>query len=63
MAAATETGAAILDSLKPELLRAFRDIPPYGEIGFRVFFTESQPTRIEYSAALSRRLLPKEARA
>lgn len=59
---AANTGAAILDSLRPELEKAFRDIPQFGEIGFRVIFTDGMPTRIEYSAALSRKLVPKAAR-
>jgi hypothetical protein len=62
MAAATNKGAAVLDALRPELEKAFRDIPPFGEIGFRVFFAEGEPVRVEYSAALSRRMAPKAER-
>lgn len=62
MGAASHNGAAVLDSLRPELEKAFRDIPPFGEIGFRVFFAEGEPVRVEYSAALSRRLSPKTDR-
>jgi hypothetical protein len=56
MAAANQNGAALLEQLRPELEKAFRDIPAFGEIGFRVFFAEGEPVRIEYSAALSRKL-------
>ena len=62
MAAQPNDGAAILDSLRPELLKAFRDIPPFGSVGFEVFFQEGEPVRIEYSASLSRRLPPKAER-
>jgi hypothetical protein len=62
MAAATNKGAALLDSLRPELEKAFRDIPAFGEVGFRVFFAEGEPVRVEYSAALSRKMLPKASR-
>ena len=62
MTAATEYGAGMVERLRPELEKAFRDIPPYGEIGFRVFFTEGEPVRIEYSAGLSRKLSPRVER-
>ena len=62
MGAATDRGAAILATLRPELVKAFRDIPPFGEIGFRVYFNEGEPVRIEYSASLSRRLPPRPGR-
>lgn len=53
---ATDNGAALLESLRPELLKAFRDIPAFGAIGFRVHFAEGEVIRIEYEASLSRRL-------
>lgn len=56
MAAANQQGAALLEYLRPELEKAFRDIPTFGEVGFRVFFADGEPVRIEYSAALSRKL-------
>jgi len=56
MAAANQQGAALLEQLRPELEKAFRDVPAFGEVGFRVFFAECEPVRIEYSAALSRKL-------
>lgn len=62
MAVATNPGAAVLESLRPELEKAFRDIPQFGEIGLRVFFNEGEPVRVEYSAALSRRLPPRADR-
>jgi len=62
MTAATNQGAAIINRLRPELEKAFRDIPPYGEIGFKVFFTDSEPVRIEFSAGLSRKLAPRADR-
>jgi hypothetical protein len=62
MAGATNPGAAIFESLRPELEKAFRDIPPFGELGFKVYFSEGVPVRIEYSAGLSRRLAPKSER-
>lgn len=56
MSAATNSGAAILESLRPELEKAFRDIPAFGSVGFQVHFTDGYPTRIEYSASLSRKV-------
>ena len=63
MIAQPTTGASVLESLRPELEKAFRDIPAFGEVGFRVFFNEGLPVRVEYSAALSKRLPPKAARS
>jgi len=63
MAAPTTPGAAMFERLRPEIEKAFRDIPPFGEIGFKVSFNESEPVRIEYHAALSRQLRPKQARS
>lgn len=56
MAAATNTGAAILESLRPELEKAFRDIPQFGSVGFTVHFVDGYASRIEYSASLSRKV-------
>lgn len=55
----TPRSQEILEQLQPELEKAFRDIPAFGEIGFRVIFTDGEPVRIEYSAALSRKLTPR----
>jgi hypothetical protein len=52
----------MLEKLHDELEKAFRDIPPFGEIGFRVFFRDGEPVRIEYSAALSKQLKPRAER-
>jgi hypothetical protein len=60
---ATDNGAALFESLRPELLKAFRDIPAFGSIGFRVHFAEGEVSRIEYEASLSRRLSPKVSRS
>lgn len=60
--AVNHSGTAILEQLRPELEKAFRDIPAFGEVGFRVFFSEGEPVRVEYSAALSRKLLPRADR-
>jgi hypothetical protein len=62
MAIATNNGAAMIEKLRPKLENAFKDIPPFGEVGFKVYFNESEPVRIEYSAVLSCKLAPKCAR-
>ena len=62
MASATQSGAAILEFLRPELEKAFKYIPPFGEIGFRVIFHENEPVRIEYQCAISHRLQQKADR-
>jgi hypothetical protein len=35
MADANQNGAALLDSLRPELLKAFRDIPASGQLALK----------------------------
>jgi len=63
MSAATpNNGAAILADLRPELEKAFRDIPPYGDIGFVVSFVDGYPARIEYKASLTRQVPRRENR-
>ena len=59
---ATENGATLLESLRPELLKAFRDLPAFGSIGFRVHFAEGEVIRIEYEASLSRRIVARVER-
>ena len=49
-------GAGILDTLRPELEKAFRDIPAFGSIGFEVQFHAGEPVKILYSATLSRQV-------
>lgn len=41
------------DSLRPELEKAFKNIPDYGEVGFRLFIHDSQVVRIEYVSSKS----------
>lgn len=62
MTAQPNDGAAMFDTLKPDIRKAFRDIPAFGSVGFEVFFQEGAPVRVEYHAALSRRLPPKSDR-
>lgn len=62
MDAVSKPRTAIIERLRPELEKAFRDVPAFGEIGFRVFFADSEPVRVEYSAALSRKLIGRGAR-
>ena len=54
MAAATESGAALLEHLRPEIERALSSAPTFGYLGFRVHFNDGQPVRIEYEGAVSR---------
>jgi hypothetical protein len=62
MAAATREGAAMLDRLLPDIEKAFTSIPAFGSIGFTVHFHDSEPTRIEWSGAISRQVRPKAGR-
>lgn len=62
MNGATDRGAAILDSLLPELRKLFKDIPQFGELTFTACFYEGEVVRIEQGATISRKLPPKAAR-
>ncbi len=44
---------SILKDLIPELDRAFKVVPAFGEVGFKVVFHESQPVRVEITSSLS----------
>ena len=44
---------SLLERLRPELEKAFSDIPAFGEIGFRLVLHDSQVVRIEYSTSKS----------
>lgn len=52
----------MFERLRPEIERAFRDVPAFGEIGFRVFFTDGEPVRLEYSEGVSLKLAPRADR-
>ncbi len=52
----------VLDQLMPEIEKAYRSIPQYGDIGFKVFFHEGEPVRIEVTGGLSKKLMPKGER-
>ena len=56
MSALPKSGADVFESLRPELLKAFRDIPAFGSISFEVHFHNGEPARIVYSASLSRQV-------
>ena len=45
---------SILKDLIPELDRAFKNAPAYGDVGFRVVFHESQVVRVETTSSVSR---------
>jgi len=45
---------SILKDLIPELDRAFRNAPAYGELGFRVVLHDSQVVRVETSTSVSK---------
>ncbi len=47
-----------LDRLRPELENAFRDIPPFGEVGIRVILHDSQVVRVEYSTSFIKKVDP-----
>ena len=51
-------GLSILDLLRPELEKAFSDIPSFGEVGFRLVLHDSQVVRIEYSSSKSVKIEP-----
>ena len=41
-----------MDSIRPELERAFKTLPSFGEVGFRVVLHEGKLVRIEYSSSI-----------
>jgi excisionase family DNA binding protein len=50
---------SILKDLIPELERAFKFVPDFGDVGFRVVFHENQPVRIETTTSVSRNVKEK----
>ncbi len=52
-------GETVLESIMPEIEKAFQHIPQFGEIGFRVAFHDSRPVRIEYNPVISLMLEPR----
>lgn len=48
--------------LIPELERAFKFVPAFGEVGFKVVFHEGQPVRIETMTSVSRQVKEKGKR-
>ena len=46
------------DRLRPELEKAFSDIPSFGEVGFRLLLHDSQVVRIEYAFSKSVKIEP-----
>jgi len=47
---------SILRDLVPELDRAFKNAPAYGEVGFKVVFHDSQVVRVETTTSASRKV-------
>lgn len=45
-------GLSFLDSIRPELERAFQNIPEYGDVGFKIVFHEKKMVRIEYTSSI-----------
>jgi hypothetical protein len=53
---------ALLEQLRPDILKAFASIPPYGSLGFTVHLVEGQPVRVEWAGSIQRKLAPKASR-
>lgn len=47
---------SLLESLMPEIRKAFSSTPEYGSTSFEVVFHDGRPVRIEYRVSLSRQL-------
>lgn len=58
MAAATESGAALLESVKDEILRLYATAPAYGSLSFTVFFHEGRVVRTAYTAEIQKQRKP-----
>ena len=59
MAAATLSGAALLDAVKDELLKLYATAPAYGSLTFSVYFHEGSLVRTAAGAEVSRQAKPK----
>jgi hypothetical protein len=59
---ATAQAVALLERLKPDILKAFSTIPQYGSLGFTAHFIEGEPVRVEWSGTIQRKLAPRVER-
>lgn len=53
MAAPTLDGAAVFDTLLPEIRKAFSNIPYFGSAGIEVQFNEGKPTAFKFIASVT----------
>lgn len=58
-----KTGVPLLESLMPEIERAFKNVPAFGDISIRVILHEGMPVRIETSSSVSKLISPKTEQA
>ena len=56
MAAATLRGAALLDAVKPEILRLYETAPAFGTLTFSVVFHEGRLVRVSYGADIQQQV-------
>lgn len=47
---------ALLEQLRPDILKAFSTIPAFGSIGFIAHFVAGEPVRVEWSGSIQRKL-------
>ncbi len=56
MDAANLSGAALLEYVKPDLLRLYAMPPAYGSLTFTVHFHNDKPVRIGYSVDIQKQV-------
>jgi hypothetical protein len=49
---------ALLESIKPDLLKILENAPPYGSCGMELWFHDSEITRFIMKAEVSKKSLP-----
>lgn len=62
VADANAQAVALLEKLRPDILKAFASIPAFGSLGFDVHFVEGEPVRVEWSGSIQRKLAPRADR-
>jgi hypothetical protein len=52
----------LFETIQPELLSAFSQIPDFGTIGLTIHLIEGEPVKIEWSGSTMKKLEPKAER-
>ncbi len=56
MDAANLSGAALLEYVKPDMLRLYATPPAFGSLTFTVYFHDGRPVRVGYTAEIQKQV-------